>query len=130
MAERFYRVHWADCPPFSVGNAWSALWGSTWSEDGTQTECRSCWESAREECRICGGTGWEDALEGYSCCDSPEELVEYFAAPVRDGVVADDDRVVVFDGVRSGAGFDGEPLAVPVQVVEEASWAEFVARYG
>lgn len=124
----FFRVHWADAPAFSAENAWSALWGSTRSEDGTQTECHSCWEGNRDECKVCEGTGWEDALEGYSCFDTAEELVEYFTHPARDGLLGDDDRVIVFEGIRSGTGFDGEPLAVPTRVIEELTWNAFLAR--
>ncbi|MFD5142694.1 hypothetical protein [Streptomyces sp. NPDC058401] len=38
----FYRLHWADCPPFTADNAWSALWGSTRSTDGSRMECFTC----------------------------------------------------------------------------------------
>jgi len=134
MAETFYRVHWADAPAFSPENAWSALWGSVRSNDGTQTECHDCAGTGREgaaeygdPCTTCDGTGWEDALEGYSCCDTATDLVEYMR---QHGVMADDDRVIIFEGRRVGTGFDGEPLAVPARIIEETTWSEFLARTG
>src|SRR5690606_32882271 len=104
MSEVFYRVHWAGCPPFAPEHAWSALWGAVRSEDGTQTECGSCVNGQGPSrdcvfcggdpegcdrcddgqvttCTVCDGTGWEDAAEGYSCCDTPADLAEYFTAP-------------------------------------------------
>lgn len=96
MSEMFYRVHWDGCPEFSAENAESALWGAD----------------------------REDALYGYSCCYSAEDLIAYFA---RHGEPLGDDTVVVFEGQRVGTGFDGEPLAVPTGAVRHTTWAEFVA---
>lgn len=128
MTQTFYRIHWADSPEFNAANAWSVLWGATRSEDGTQTECTSCYEGDRDDCRICDGTGWEDALEGYSCCDTATELIEYFTTAARDSLIGDDDKVIVFEGTRTGVGFDGEPLAVPTRIIEETTWSEFRTR--
>lgn len=125
MAETFFRVHWADAPDFSPENARSALWGSTRSEDGTKTECTSCIPGDREGCKVCGGTGWEDCMKGYSCCWSAEDLVEYMA---EHGAPGEHDRVIVFEGVHTGTGFDGEPLAVPTRIIEETTWSEFLTR--
>lgn len=125
MTETFYRIHWADSPEFSAANAWSALWGSTRSDDGTQTECTSCHEGDREDCSVCDGTGWEDCLQGYSCCDTAEELIAYMN---EHAIMGDDDRVIMFEGTRTGSGFDGEPLAIPTRVIEETTWSEFLTR--
>lgn len=124
MTQTFYRLH-ATEHEFSAAGAYSALWGSVWSEDGTQTECTSCYEGDRDGCRVCDGTGWQDAQEGYSCCDTAEELIEYMT---EHGIAGDDDKVIVFEGVRTGTGFDGEPLAVPTRIIEETTWSQFQTR--
>lgn len=84
----YLRVHHADCPEFSPENAKSVGWGA-WAlvEDGEV-----------------------EPLEGYSCCETPEELVDYFEN--RAGC-EDDARVVAFSGWLAGYGCDGEPLVVP-----------------
>jgi hypothetical protein len=128
MSETFYRVHWDDAPEFSEEHAWSALWGSEFSADGTQTRCHSCddgmdWDR-NAPCSTCDGTGWEDCLRGYSCCTSAEQLVAYFA---EHGAPDDDDTVVIFEGRCSGTGFDGETLAIPEGAVQTMTWSEFAA---
>jgi hypothetical protein len=127
-AERtlYYRVQWADCPPFTADNAWSALWGSERAKDGSQSAC-GC--DGWEDCTSCGGTGWQDCVRGYSAAGSPEALIRYFTHRARDGVVGPADTVVVFAGTWTGTGPEGEPCVVPVEVVETLSWAEFVARH-
>jgi hypothetical protein len=99
-----------------------SAWGSEFSEDGSQTRCRNCEDGVSlftgGECTDCN-SGWEDALYGYSCCSSAEELVEYMT---KHGVVSDNDLVVVFEGEQVGTGWDGEPLAVPSRVVEVIAW--------
>ncbi len=117
MSETFYRVHWEGSPEFSATNAWSALWGATRSEDGSQTECRECdgtGASFGEQCGSCDGEGWEDCASGYSCTDSADELLAYFS---RHGEPADDEPVAIFEGTRVGTGVDGEPLAIPAGTV-------------
>lgn len=121
MSEQtYYRLHWGDCPEFGAANAWSALWGAVRSEDGSRTECRAC---DGEGCEDCDGEGWQDACEGYSCCGSAEELIEYMALHGPGG----EGTVIVFTGRRVGNGFDGEPLVVPAEVVETMTWAQLVA---
>ncbi|GAA0719758.1 hypothetical protein Drose_06055 [Dactylosporangium roseum] len=116
MVETFYRLHNnTAAPAFSAEHAYSGLWGSEWSEDGTQTRCHECDGGALlgsiiDNCRTCDNTGWEDAQYGYSCCWSGADLIAYMD---EHGIVADDDQVVVFEGQRVGTGGDGEPLAVP-----------------
>jgi len=132
MSETYYRFHQGDAPAFSAGNAWSALWGSEFSADGTQNRCHGCdgegtdWDREDGTCQTCDGTCWEDCLRGYSCCWDAESLIDYFA---ERGIPADDHGVVViFTGRRVGSGFDGEPLAIPEIVTGTLTWAEFTAR--
>ena len=120
MTETFYRLHTnPQAPAFNADNAYSGLWGSTWSEDGTQTECHDCNGQGRlfdddPDCGTCDGTGWEDASEGYSSCASAEELLDYFG---QHSPADDADPVVVFEGAQVGIGFDGEPLVIPATVI-------------
>jgi hypothetical protein len=113
--EKFYRLHDNDqAPAFSADNAWSGLWGADFSEGGSRSRCPECegtGESYGEKCRSCDGEGWHECQLGYSCCDSAEALLEYFAD------TEDDAKVVVFAGERIGTGFDGEPLAVPTSEI-------------
>lgn len=53
----FYRIHWTDCPPLASANAWSGLWGSTRSEDGSRTQCMVCDGSGEgiRDCPKCHG---------------------------------------------------------------------------
>jgi hypothetical protein len=124
----FYRVQWPNSPEFSADNAWSALWGSIRSADGSRTECSECdgtgttHYAGEEPCTSCDGEGWEDALYGYSCCWSAEDLIAYFASR---GEPCDTDAVIVFAGQQVGNGFDGEPLAVPEAITAQMTWAEF-----
>lgn len=125
--ETFYRVHWSDAPEFNADNAWSALWGTTRSEDGSQTECLTCdgtGELDDERCTNCGGEGWDDCVRGYSCCWNPESLVAYFNRP---GMQPNGENVIVFEGYQTGTGFDGEPCAVPTKIIETLTWEEFLA---
>lgn len=110
MSEVFYRFHWADSPEFSAANAWSVLWGAERNEDGSKTRCRDCGVFAYEDddCRTCDGTGWEDASEGYSACNTANELIAYFA--------------------QIGNGFEGEALVIPTRVIETMPWSTFVAK--
>lgn len=123
MSDTFFRVH-TTALPFSAENAWSGLWGADFSEDGSQSRCCHCdgsGEAFGEECKNCNGEGWEDCLQGYSCCDSAEELLEYFQ---KHGHTNDDTPVVIFEGEYVGNGFDGEPLAVPTKVVRWTTFGE------
>ena len=137
--ETFYRFHWADCPPFSADNAWSALWGRERSADGSKTRCEVCDGTGVDNdpsdlsdddpgfaCRQCDGTGWEDAVRGYSCTRSAEALIAYFADPARDDPAPDTGTVIIFEGRGSGTGFDGEPVAVPERTMKSMPWTEFV----
>ncbi len=129
MADTFYRVHWDGCPEFSAANAWSALWGSERGDDPSRTKCHDCDGGALLEflggCQVCGGEGWEDAVRGYSCTDTAEELIAYFT---KHSEPSGGDAVVIFEGEQVGNGVDGEPLAVPTGAVETTTWAEFLAR--
>jgi hypothetical protein len=127
MTATFYRLHAnPDAPEFSANNAWSGLWGTRWSADGAQNECTACsdLDGSRAECRECGGTGWQDAQYGYSCCWTADDLIAYMNSH---GVAAEDDAVVIFEGQQVGTGFDGEPLAVPTGRVEWTTWGELIA---
>jgi hypothetical protein len=138
MTQMYYRFHWADSPEFSATNAWSVLWGAERSADGSQTRCEDCEGTGGEArlpdgtwygtCETCHGDGWQDACEGYSACRDAAELVGYFTASGRSGVVDDTSgTVIVFTGRNVGTGFDGEPLVVPDGVVTTMTWAELVA---
>ncbi|MFZ3491759.1 hypothetical protein ACODT5_00710 [Streptomyces sp. 5.8] len=129
MDRVFYRVQWADCPTFNANNAWSAPWGATRSDDGSRTECRTCDGTGRsdnEECPDCED-GWDDCVRGYSCCDTPAELLGYFSGPRP--APEPTDTVIVFEGRQVGAGFDGEPTAIPGRVMETLTWTAFAARH-
>lgn len=130
MPELFYRVHWDGCPEFSAANAYSAPWGSERSEDGSQTECHRCIGTGNDDmtgaCALCDSTGWEDAVPGYSCVRSPEELIAYMN---EHGVMNNDDTVIVFEGRQVDTGFDGEPTAIPERIIETLPWSEFTARH-
>lgn len=129
----FYRVHLAGRDAvgplaFCADNAYSALWGATFVDgDPGRTVCPACdgegeWDDS--PCRACGGEGVEDLQRGYSCCKTGEDLVDYFSTH---GTPCADDDVVVFEGRRTGNGFDGEPLAIPTGEVRWMTWAEFTA---
>jgi hypothetical protein len=128
MAATFYRWHQNEAPAFTADNAWSGLWGSTFSADGSQTQCRTCdgtGKYADMPCEECDGEGWEDCLPGYSCCHSAEDLLTYMRvhAGKPEG---DEGRVIVFEGEQVDTGFDGEPTAVPNKILKEMTWSEFV----
>lgn len=148
----FYRVHWTTLAPFAAENAWSSLTGidrkpgdPSKSEcqmcdggEGEWTECRHCEglgcgecddQGGTTECTNCGGTGWEDCIHGYSCYRDPESLIAYYSSEGRDGMVGDDEPVIVFEGWQADTGFDDEPTAVPERVIETLTWAGFRARY-
>lgn len=151
--ETFYRWHQADAPAFTAQNAWSGLWGSEFSEDGSRTKCPTCegtGEGSREcprchgdydrmesckrcegagglnECEHCEGEGWHDCAPGYSCCWTAEDLIAYMTTHA--GEPHDDCGVViVFEGEQADTGFDGEPTAVPTKIIKEMTWTEFKA---
>jgi hypothetical protein len=56
------------------------------------------------------------------------DLIAYFGAERGGAPTEDAGRVIVFEGQHIGTGFDGEPLAVPTEVVETLTWSEFIAR--
>lgn len=146
--ETFYRWHRTDAPAFSADNAWSGLWGSEFSEDGSRTKCPTCdgtgdgWRDCPachgnpddcercanagtiDECEGCEGEGWQDCVRGYSCCWTAQNLADYMTAHAGD--LADDwGKVIVFEGEQVDTGFDGEPTAVPETIVKEMTWTEF-----
>lgn len=148
----FYRVHWTECPEFTAANAWSSLTGIDRKDgdpsksecqmcdggEGDWTECKHCEalgcdecddEGGTTKCTNCDGTGWENCIRGYSCFSTAEGLLAYFTESGRDGMVGDDEPVIVFDGWQADTGFDDEPTAVPEQIIETITWAQFVARY-
>lgn len=135
MTDTFYRWHRTDLPEFSAEHAWSGLWGQTFSTDGSQSECPVCDGSREgcfgEPCAECDGEGWQDCMEGYSCCDSAQELRDYMVRHLLSG--ADDNPgegdVIVFTGIRTGTGFDGEPLVVPDgELVRRITWQELITE--
>lgn len=87
MSEQtYYRIHWAGRDAtgdyrFCAANASSAWWGSA---------------DVREP--------------GYSCCESADDLVEYF------------ERDDCLDG-----GEDGHPLVVPTEIVRWTTFGELLA---
>jgi hypothetical protein len=85
-------------------------------------------DGSQADCRTCDGTGWEDAMYGYSSCWTAAGLVAYMD---EHGVVNPSDQVVIFEGRQVGNGFDGEPLAVPTGDVQWTTWAALleVARH-
>lgn len=130
MTETFFRWHRADAPDFNADNAWSGLWGGTFSADGSQSECLTCdgtGQYADAECEECDGEGWQDCARGYSSCWTAEDLRAYMATHL--GEISDDEgRVIVFEGNHVGDGFDGEPLAIPARIIEEITWTELTGR--
>lgn len=108
----FWRVHWLDCPQFSAENATSAPWGTAASAD----ECSWCdengeiYDEATDEYVACPYHGAQARTDGYSCCESPEQLVSYFGH--RAGC-PDDMPVVVFAGRIVDHGPDLESLVIP-----------------
>jgi hypothetical protein len=152
----FWRFHWADCPEFNAEHAWSALWGTTRTPDGTHTYCVACdgTGQGQRDCPACNGTGWldwddqcttcdgsgqvdgcesckgegvDDCQRGYSCFTEAESLLDYFATPARGEPADNDGKVILFEGDHQGTGFDGEDLAVPTAIVKEMTWSEFLA---
>lgn len=149
--QTFYRLHndHNGTRPLTADNAWSAPWGSEFTEDGSAYTCTACdgtGEQAPEihescdgegcrgcddgmvtECGDCDGEGTIDCERGYSCCEDAAALVSYFT---QQHVTVTDDMgpVVVFEGEYSGNGDDGEALAVPTRIVETLTWSELVKR--
>lgn len=121
----YYRLHRAELAEFGPNNAWSGPWGETYAEDGTQYECRTCdgagqWlgEPCPEQCE----DGWIPADRGYSCCHTAADLLAYVDQHI--GTDADTEPVVIFDGEYAGSGLDGEPLAIPTQVIRWTTIAQ------
>lgn len=81
----FIRIHHDDCPEFSPENAFSYGLGGP-------------------EARL------DEAPQGYSCCDSAEDLIDYFECR---GGAPEDAPVVVFTGRQIANGDDFEPLVMP-----------------
>ncbi|MEW1551583.1 hypothetical protein [Streptomyces tsukubensis] len=156
MMAVFYRAHWTDCPPLDANAAWSAPWGTTYGPDGSTYECVACdgtGEGRRDcscthrydpsgrdcdrcdgtgylpECESCGGIGHHPSIRGYSCCETPGELIDYLTYSARDGVADDDTPVIIFEGERTGTGIDGEPTVVPTRTVQVTTWADFRAKW-
>ncbi|WP_028478715.1 hypothetical protein [Nocardia sp. CNY236] len=76
-------------------------------------------------CSLCGGTGWQDCVRGYSCLTDPEQLIEYMAD--RTLIGENDGQVIVFEGIQTDTGFDDEPTVVPTKILQRLSWQEFLA---
>ncbi len=153
MTETFYRVHWADCPPLTADNAWSALWGATRTADGTQTQCVPCDGTGKDatdpvcrscdgercaicdhtgyssQCQTCDGEGVIDCERGYSCFTDPKSLIAYFTDPGHAVEISPDDHVIAFEGTHQGLGFDGEDLAIPTRILQETTWTEFLTLH-
>lgn len=149
MNDVFYRWHRDDAPAFTPDNAWSADWGSEFTEDGSSRTCLACDGSGQQdpelhntcdgagcyhcedgyitECSDCDGEGATACERGYSCFDAPDLLVTYFRERGSD---PEDTwgTVYVFEGDMAGNGTDGEPLIVPTRVVETLTWSELVKR--
>lgn len=147
--QTFHRWHRTGTPTFTPDNAWSADWGSEFTQDGTAFTCHTC-EGAGDqapeiheacdgegchncddgmitECGDCDGTGFVDCERGYSCYEDAAELITYIRE--RAGEPRDDwGAVIVFEGEMVGNGTDGEPLVVPTRVVETLTWSELVKR--
>jgi len=121
----YWRVHHSDCPEFSAENATNAPWG--WVEHAE--DCPFCdddghlWSEAHGDYIPCPFHGVENRALGYSCCESPTDLVNYFEAR---GGAPDDAAVVVFKGRMVGHGPDGEPLVIPHDDRPRPRWL----RYG
>ncbi|QVJ03095.1 hypothetical protein KGD82_13755 [Nocardiopsis eucommiae] len=146
--QTFYRLH-SSTRPFSADSAWSAPWGSEFTEDGSAYTCTACdgvGDQAPEvhescdgagcyhcedgyitECSDCDGTGFIDCDRGYSCTWSAADLVGYFEQQ-HVTLTPDMGNVLVFEGEYSGEGCDGEPLAVPVRVIETITIPELIER--
>jgi hypothetical protein len=45
----YYRLHRDDAPEFSPENAWSGVWGSTFSADGSRCQCELCDGAGEDE---------------------------------------------------------------------------------
>jgi hypothetical protein len=158
MSETFYRVHWDECPPLAVENAWSALWGSDHAGNGKVT-CTGCggtgggWHDERctgchgdgftrdgDMCGDCVGAGFA-AETGCGDCDGTglADCARGYSCCTTPEALADyfavhgaplpDSTVVIFEGYQCGTGFDGEPLAIPGNVTQTMSWHEFTGQY-
>ena len=147
----FYRWHQADAPAFSADNAWSAPWGMTFNEDGSQYQCLACdgtgttadpepcgtcdmegchrcddgWHTTCHDC----DEGWVDCDRGYSCTRSAADLAEYLRQHAGGAPADTHGTVIVIAGEHVGDGCDGEPLAVPTRIVERLTWTQFAAKH-
>jgi hypothetical protein len=69
----------------------------------------------------------EGRQDGYSCCESIEDLIGYWtgAAPAYRVCSRDDQLVIEFSGEVVGEGADGEPLVMPdMEHVRRMTWGE------
>ncbi len=151
----YYRWHRTGIEPFGPDHAWSGLWGSDFSPDGSQTRCPQCegtgedWQDCTgchgdpevmpdcagcdgagviDRCAGCDGDGWQDCVRGYSACSSAAELKSYMSARGGVDTVPPDDHegsVIAFSGYAAGIGFDGEPCVIPNKIVSIMAWSEF-----
>lgn len=153
--QTFYRIHndHNGTPPLTTKNAWSAPWGSDFTEDGSSYTCIACDGTGEQdpeihdacdgegchhcedgmitECGDCDGEGTIDCDRGYSCAWDATGLVEYFAQqhlPLTSDTSNIMGTVYVFEGEYTGNGCDGEPLAVPTRIIETITVAELVKR--
>lgn len=128
-AETFFRFHAEGIPTFRAEHAYSGLWGGEWLADGSASQCRECdgiGTAYGETCRSCNGEGWDPAQEGYSCCDTAQDLIAYFAQHL--GSDPGPGMVIEFEGQRVGNGFDGEPLAIPTSIIRTMTWKELTGE--
>lgn len=150
--QTFYRLHndHNGTRPLTADNAWSAPWGSEFTEDGSAFTCAACDGSGQQapevhmrcdgegcyhcddtgmitECGDCDGEGTIDCERGYSCFEDAHRLVAYMRERGSDPEDAWG-TVYVFEGDMAGNGTDGEPLIVPTRVVETITWSELVKR--
>ncbi|MFA6691468.1 MAG: hypothetical protein WCR98_05760 [Saccharofermentanales bacterium] len=122
----YYRVHRTDCPvPFDAEHAYSTPWG--WQPGDTVT--RQCNCGYWDKCPRCQGTGEYteeiDLVRGFSCCESAEELIDYFEAR---GGCDDNQPVAIFEGDFTDSGSDNEPCVVPTKIVEWTTYAGLKRR--
>lgn len=155
MPETYYRLHAnPDAPEFSSENAYSGLWGSEYTPDGSKHHCYRCTGSGtidNQDCPRCGGASYPNSDDaGCPRCDGDGTLYNaecadcdgtgwYDADPgyscchtaqdlvaymTDHGTPADDDPVVIFEGEQVGTGFDGEPLVIPTKVIRWTTYGE------
>lgn len=132
----FYRVHRAELPELCAANAYSAEWGSCFVSP-SEMRCGMCGGDGTfddgSKCQACDGTGTEEAIRGYSCCESLEQLAAYFATHAG-AVDASMVEVYEFQADEADwrpAGYGGnEYLATPVDAtIRKLATAEWLPAF-